>query len=126
FRSTGDLKLEDLTFVNEDDRGDTYSVTLPGEDPTSDHYYFEGWIISTDGQLHPAGSSFTFHFDEIRSVTFTGEWTQVIGVGTYDLQGNTRYRLTSGSYQVSGDDTVYQGDQSFYLSSGGSLTVREG
>lgn len=59
-------------------------------------------------------------------MTFEGEWTQVIGIGTYELDAGTRYRFASGSFRVAGDDTVYGGDQYFYLPADGTYSVGGG
>ena len=124
FRNTGNLKLPELTFVKEAES--TYQVTLPHETPVNEDYYFEGWNSSEDEEVHQPGDTFSYTFEAHKNVTFSAIWTKLLGIGTYDLEGDTRYHLAEGSYLLEGDDTVYAGNQTVYLATDGKYTIKEG
>ena len=126
FRNCGETLLDDIHFTQAGDDVLTYTVTLPQDPPVSEHHYFEGWSCSVDNQLHNPGDVLTGAYGVERQVVFSGVWTQIIGVGVYDLEGGTRYRFDDGNFVVNGDGTVYEGSQPFYPSAGGSMTVSEG
>ena len=123
FDSTGSMALDTITFTKEKDDIDVWLVTLPDEEPTLKNYYFEGWSSSRDSWDHSPGETMLYTYSEAREVTFRGIWTKVIDVGNYDLDADTRYRFAGSTYQISGDDTVYQGDQPFYPTAGGNFDV---
>ena len=124
FKNTGNLRLQDLTFVKETEN--TYQVTLPQEAPVNEEYYFEGWNSSEDEEIHQPGATFSYTFEAHKNVTFSAIWTKLLGIGTYDLESDTRYHLAEGSYRLEGDDTVYAGNQTVYLAENGKYTLKEG
>ena len=50
------------------------------------------------------------------------EDTVISASGTYSLKTGTAYRLTAGTWQVGGDDTVYQGGRTFYVKAAGDYS----
>ena len=126
FTNTGSTELSSLTFTKTRDAVDIWVVSLPAEAPVMDGFFFEGWQNTEDGALYAPGLNIAFTYAEMSEVTFTAVWTQLIGIGTYDLSSSTKYRFSSGRFIIAGDDTVYEGDQYFYLSRGGEDTLLGG
>ena len=50
------------------------------------------------------------------------EDTVISASGTYSLKTGTAYRLTAGTWQVGGDDTVYQGGRTIYVTAAGDYS----
>ena len=123
FGMTGDLGIGTVTYTKTKILDDDWIVELPERVPKDEGYYFEGWLSSSDIRMHIPGTQLPFTFTDRKSVIVRGLWTQVIGEGHYDLGADTRYRFDEGSYTISGDSTVYLGEQPFYPATGGSLDV---
>ena len=123
FGETGDLGLGTVTYTKTKILDDDWVVELPEQTPKEEGQYFEGWLSSSDIRTHIPGTQLPFTFTDRKSVIIRGLWTQIIGEGHYDLGADTRYRFDEGSYTVSGDSTVYLGEQPFYPAFGGSLDV---
>lgn len=60
------------------------------------------------------------------SITVTARTPEENGVisanGTYSLKAGTSYKLAEGNWQVSGDNTVYQGGSAFYVKTDGNYS----
>ena len=124
FDETGSLALSTLTFTKTQDAVDNWNMRLPETEPDEEHYYFEGWSLSSDGELHEPGESFVFSYSGEPNLSVTGVWTLILETGeNYDLDGGMRYRLGSGRFRITGDDTIYPGDQPVYPVSGGNFTI---
>ena len=123
FGMTGDLGIGTVTYTKTKILDDDWVVELPERVPKDEGYYFEGWLSSSDICTHIPGTQLPFTYTERKSVIVRGLWTEVIGEGHHDLGADTRYRFDEGSYTISGDSTVYLGEQPFYPASDGSLDV---
>ena len=123
YDQTGSLALDTVTFTKEREDNDVWLVSLPEEEPELEDYFFEGWSSSRDAWDHTPGEAMLYTYSEARDVTFRGIWTLVVHEGHYDLDADTRYRFAGNRYQISGDDTVYWGDQPFYPASNGSVDI---
>lgn len=109
-----------------------FSITLAVA-PTKDDAVFAGWLSSIDNKLYQPEeviselSSSTYNGQEI---TFTAQWnmqgedesTTITQGTTRELQAGTKYQLGEGSWQVSGDPSVYVGGNEFYVGTTGSYT----
>ena len=123
YLETGESTFPAVTFQKTKDDVDEWTVTLPEEAPVMSGYWFEGWTTPLRDGLFTSGEDLTFTYTDVESISFTANWTRLIGIGTYDLEAGTRYRLEEGRFTFSGDDTVFQGGNYFYLPSDGTYTI---
>ena len=123
YLETGDTVIPAVQFQKTKDDEDEWTVTLPEEAPVMPGYWFEGWTCPLQEGLFMSGEDLTFTYAEVSSISFTANWTRLIGIGTYDLEAGTRYRLEEGSFTFAGDDTVYEGARYFYLPSDGTYII---
>ena len=125
FGASGDMGLGRITYTKQKVAEDDWIVQIAAAAPKEDGYYFEGWLASSDNELHPKSDELPFTYAERRAVIVRGVWTEIIGEGEHELEGGTRYRFDEGSFKLSGDETVYAGDRTFYPSDDASAEVKK-
>ena len=81
-------------------------------------------IVKESNKLYQAGDIYETTFD-IKEITFTAIWEKGYGSGTFSLSPGTPYNLATGTWKVNNDETVYQGNITFYVPSEGEYTFSE-
>lgn len=73
---------------------------------------YAAWADSSFPLLEP-------QFTKKASQEEPAETAEITGSGAYSLKAGTLYQLDSGQWKVSGDETVYEGSQEFYVAADG-------
>lgn len=110
----------DTTFTVDAD--DLESVTVDGREVSLTN---NSYTIIADDQTHKIvardrSGNETVCEIMVNKKSSTG--SEIADAGTYTLAVGTAYTLGSGKWTVSGDNTVYEGGRSFYVSTGGEYS----
>ncbi len=120
--SNGSMGTLTYNFTQESINDETFSFIIPANSPTREGYYFNGWRNSRDNMKYMPGENLVLRYDW-RDIDFTAIWVAILGRGRSRLETGTEYRFGDGSWSVNGDTTVYNGNQSFYVSEAGDYTI---
>ena len=122
----GTFQTPDMSFRQSDMEDEGISFTMPEETPVREGYYFDGWINAATGVSYQPGlATFNLRYADTSYLQFNAAWLQYIGNGTAHLYDGVKYRFESGNWTVEGDDTVYFGDNSFYVPAENDYTLSE-
>lgn len=101
------------------------SVTVDGQEVSLTN---NSYTIVADNQTHRIVARNKAGYETVCEITvnkkaITGN--EITDGGTYTLTAGTAYRLGDGKWKVSGDDTVYEGGSTFYVSAGGEYSFQK-
>ncbi len=120
--SNGSMGTLTYNFTQENINDETFSFIIPANSPTREGYYFNGWRNSRNNMKYMPGENLVLRYDW-GDIDFTAIWVAILGRGRSRLESGTEYRFGDGSWSVNGDTTVYNGNQSFYVSEAGDYTI---
>lgn len=120
--SEGSIGTLTYNFTQTNENESNYEVTLPINDPLREGYYFKGWQDSRDNNIYGRGEKVSLRYSW-GNIDFRAIWVALMKRGSMRLDSGTEYRFGDGSWSVNGDTTVYNGNQSFYVSEAGDYTI---
>ncbi len=113
----------DTTFTV--DGADLESVTVDGQEVSLTN---NSYTIIADDLTHRIVARNSAGGETVCEITVnkkSSATSEITDAGTYTLAAGTAYTLGNGRWMVSGDNTVYEGGRSFYVSAGGEYSFQK-
>lgn len=113
----------DTTFTV--DGADLESVTVDGQEVSLTN---NSYTIIADDLTHRIVARNSAGGETVCEITVnkkSSATSEITDAGTYTLTAGTAYTLGNGRWMVSGDNTVYEGGRSFYVSTGGEYSFQK-
>lgn len=113
----------DTTFTV--DGADLESVTVDGQEVSLTN---NSYTIIADDLTHRIVARNSAGGETVCEITVnkkSSATSEITDAGTYTLAAGTAYTLGSGRWMVLGDNTVYEGGRSFYVSAGGEYSFQK-
>lgn len=113
----------DTTFTV--DGADLESVTVDGQEVSLTN---NSYTIIADDLTHRIVARNSAGGETVCEITVnkkSSATSEITDAGTYTLAAGTAYTLGNGRWIVSGDNTVYEGGRSFYVSTGGEYSFQK-